>query len=94
MEALEQERRELVSPLKKSVEKTSKVIIAHEDNITGGFGAEIAARIADEFFEMIDGPIKRVGSLDIPIAYAATLEDEILVQTEWIYNAIESLGDY
>ena len=77
-----------------SVGKTNKVIVAHEDNITGGFGAEIAARIGDELFEKLDGPVKRVGSLDVPIAYAANLENEILVQTEWIYNAIESLGGY
>ena len=74
-----------------SIQKTNRVIIAHEDNLTGGFGGEIAAKIADQGFEFLDAPVKRVASKDIPIAYAPDLEDEILVQTDWLVNAIEEL---
>ena len=62
--------------------------MAHEDNLTNGFGAEIASIISDEGFEYLDAPIKRVASKDIPVAYSAILENEILVQTDWILNAI------
>jgi 2-oxoisovalerate dehydrogenase E1 component len=71
-----------------SLKKTSRVIIAHEDNLTNGFGAEIASQIADAGFEYLDAPIKRVASKDAPVAYAASLENELLVQTSWIENAI------
>ncbi len=74
-----------------SVKKTSRVAVVHEDNITGGFGAEIAARIADEGFELLDAPVKRVASKDLPIAYAPVLEDAILVQTDWIESVINEL---
>ena len=74
-----------------SVKKTNRLLIAHEDNVTGGFGAEIAARIISEGFQYLDAPIKRVASLDSPIAYSSVLENEILVQTEWIENAIDEL---
>ena len=50
-----------------SIQKTNRVIIAHEDNLTGGFGGEIAAKIADKGFEFLDAPVKRVASKDIPI---------------------------
>ena len=74
-----------------SIQKTNRVIIAHEDNLTGGFGGEIAAKIADQGFEFLDAPVKRVASKDIPIAYAPDLEDEILVQTGWLVNVIEEV---
>ncbi len=74
-----------------SIQKTNRVIVAHEDNITNGFGAEIAAQIADTAFEYLDAPVKRVASKDVPIAYAPSLEDEILVQTFWIENAINEV---
>ena len=77
-----------------SVSKTNRVIVAHEDNITNGFGAEIAARISDEGFELLDAPVKRVASKDSPIAYASTLEDEILVQTQWIVDAINETMEF
>ena len=80
--------------IEKSISKTNKVLIAHEDNITGGFGAEISSKISETMFELLDGPIHRVASADVPIAYAQSLEDKILVQTDWIVDAINKLGDY
>ena len=78
----------------KSVSKTNRVIVAHEDNLTGGFGGEIASRIAEEGFEYLDAPVKRVASKDSPIAYSAILENEILVQTDWITDSIKEVLDY
>ena len=74
-----------------SVSKTNRLLIAHEDNLTNGFGAEIVSLINEKAFEYLDAPIKRVASKDIPVAYAAKLEDQILVQTEWIIEAINDL---
>ena len=74
-----------------SVTKTNRLLIAHEDNLTNGFGAEIVSLINEKAFEYLDAPIKRVASKDIPVAYAAKLEDQILVQTEWIIEAINDL---
>ena len=77
-----------------SIKKTNRAIVAHEDNLTNGFGAEIVARIVDEGFEYLDAPIKRVASKDSPIAYAETLENELLVQTSWIEDSIKSIIEY
>ena len=74
-----------------SIQKTSRVVITHEDNLTGGFGGEIAAKIADEGFEFLDAPVKRVASNDVPVAYAPVLEDQILVQTSWLVDTIEEV---
>ena len=71
-----------------SLQNTSRAIIAHEDNLINGFGAEIAARISDEGFKYLDAPIKRVASKDAPVAYASVLENELLVQTNWIEEAL------
>ena len=77
-----------------SVKKTNKVILAYEDNISWGFGTEIATRIADELFEWLDGPIKRVAALDSLVAYHPDLEDRILPQIEDIAAMIEVLHAY
>jgi 2-oxoisovalerate dehydrogenase E1 component len=74
-----------------SVRKTSRVIVAHEDMLSWGYGAEIAARIADELFEHLDAPVKRVGSMDTFVAYQPVLEDVILPQLDTILKAIVGL---
>ena len=77
-----------------SVQKTGRVIIAHEDMLSWGYGAEIAARIADELFEYLDAPVKRVAAMDTFVAYQPILEDAILPQPEDLYRAIAELGKY
>jgi len=65
-----------------SVEKTSRVMVVHEDTLSWGFGAEISARIAGELFGRLDAPVGRIGALDTWIGYAPSLENEILPQVE------------
>jgi 2-oxoisovalerate dehydrogenase E1 component len=74
-----------------SVKKTSRVIVAHEDMLSWGYGAEIAARIGDELFDYLDAPVRRVGALDTFVAYQPILEDAILPQPETIFKAIVDL---
>lgn len=78
----------------RSVRKTGKVIIAHEDTLTGGFGAEIAAVIAAEAFDRLDAPIVRVAAKDTPVPYGPELEDAMLPQEADIYRALETLLRY
>jgi 2-oxoisovalerate dehydrogenase E1 component len=75
----------------KSVKKTSKAIIIHEDTFTAGFGAEIAARISENCFNYLDGPVKRIAALDSHIPYAPLLENAVLPDREQIYNGIKEL---
>jgi 2-oxoisovalerate dehydrogenase E1 component len=77
-----------------SVKKTNRVIIAHEDTLSWGYGAEIAARVAGELFEHLDAPVKRVAAQDTFIAYQPLLEDEILPQADDFYHAIQELAEY
>ena len=74
--------------------KTSRVIVVHEDQLTAGFGAEIAARISQDLFEYLDAPVTRVASLDCPVAYAPDLEDAILPGSADVLKAIKSLAAY
>ena len=78
----------------RSVRKTSKVLIVHEDTRTGGIAGEITARINEQAFEWLDGPIMRVTAHDVPLPYAPTLEDFVLPQTEDIVKAARWLGKY
>jgi 2-oxoisovalerate dehydrogenase E1 component len=77
-----------------SVSKTSRVLVAHEDMLSWGYGAEIAARIADELFDHLDAPVKRVAAKDTFVAYQPILEDEILPQAEDLFKAMEQLANY
>ena len=77
-----------------SIKKTNRAIVAHEDNITSGFGAEIVSQISDKAFEFLDAPLKRVASKDSPVAYSSILEDKILVQTDWIIDCINEIMEY
>ena len=77
-----------------SLEKTNRVIVVHEDNLTGGFGGEIVSLINEHAFELLDAPVKRVASKDVPIAYSDILEDQILVQTDWIVDMINEIIEY
>ena len=74
-----------------SVRKTNRVIVAYEDAISWGYGAEIAARIADDLFTDLDAPVRRVAAADTFVAYQPTLEDEILPQTSDIVDAVREL---
>jgi 2-oxoisovalerate dehydrogenase E1 component len=78
----------------KSVRKTNRVIVAHEDMLSWGYGAEIAARIADELFDELDAPVRRIGAMDTFVAYQPKLEDAILPQPENILKAIVDLSRY
>jgi 2-oxoisovalerate dehydrogenase E1 component len=77
-----------------SVRKTSRVLVAYEDSLSWGYGAEIAARIADEHFAWLDAPVARIGATDTFVAYAPALEDVILPQAEGIAARIRELSRY
>jgi len=77
-----------------AVKKTNRVIVAHEDQLTCGFGAELAARIADELFEHLDAPVRRVAALDTPVAYYPDLEEVILPQSADVLKAIQDIARY
>ena len=77
-----------------AVKATNRVVVAHEDQLTCGFGAEIAARIADELFEHLDAPVKRVAALDCPVAYSPVLEEAILPQAGDILGVLREVARY
>jgi 2-oxoisovalerate dehydrogenase E1 component len=77
-----------------SVKKTSRVIVAHEDMLSWGYGAEIAARIGEELFEYLDAPVRRVASMDVFVAYQPLLEDVILPQPEDLYRAMAEIAAF
>jgi len=77
-----------------TVRKTNRVIVAYEDMLSWGYGAEIAARIADQLFEDLDAPVKRVAAMDTFCAYQPLLEDEILPQSSHLAAAVRELAAY
>jgi 2-oxoisovalerate dehydrogenase E1 component len=80
--------------IEETVKKTNRVIVAHEDSLSFGYGAEIAARITDELFEYLDAPVKRVCALDTFVGYAPLLEEAILPQVADVAKAIAELKAY
>ncbi|MBO0720127.1 MAG: dehydrogenase E1 component subunit alpha/beta [Blastocatellia bacterium] len=80
--------------IEKSVKKTSRALVVHEDSLSWGYGAEIAARIGNELFEYLDAPVRRVGALDCFVAYAPDVEDATLPQSRDVLQAIEELATY
>jgi 2-oxoisovalerate dehydrogenase E1 component len=77
-----------------AVARTNRVVIAHEDQLTCGFGAELAARMADELFEHLDAPVRRVAARDAPVAYYPELEEEILPQAADVLKAVRLVARY
>jgi 2-oxoisovalerate dehydrogenase E1 component len=77
-----------------AVQRTNRVVIAHEDQLTCGFGAELAARIGDQLFEYLDAPVRRVAALDCPVAYYPDLEEVILPQSGDVLKAIQDISRY
>jgi pyruvate/2-oxoglutarate/acetoin dehydrogenase E1 component len=77
-----------------SAAKTSKVLVLHEDTRTGGFGAEIAATIAEEAFEDLDGPVKRIAAPDAPVPFSPPLEKAYIPQIEDVLAGIKDLAEY
>ena len=78
----------------RSVKKTGKALVLHEDNRSWGFGAEIAARIGDELFEWLDAPVRRIGALDTFVGYNPVLENAILPQVSTVLQGIKELKRY
>ena len=74
--------------------KTHRVIVAYEDMLSWGYGAELAARIADELFDELDAPVRRIAALDTFCAYQPRLEDAILPQSDAVITAVKKLLDY
>jgi len=77
-----------------SVRKTNRAIVAYEDTLSWGYGAEIAARIADQLFDQLDAPVRRVAAKDVFVAYQPILEDTILPQADDLFRAMKKLAEY
>jgi 2-oxoisovalerate dehydrogenase E1 component len=77
-----------------SVEKTNRALVAYEDTLSWGYGAEIAARIADQLFDKLDAPVRRVAAKDTFVAYQPILEDAILPQPNDLFLAMKELAEY
>jgi len=77
-----------------SVRKTSKAVVLHEDTHTGGFGGEIAATIAEEAFEDLDAPVKRIAAPDTPVPFSPALEKAFIPQVEDVVAGVRELADY
>ena len=77
-----------------SVRKTSKALVLHEDTHTGGFGAEIVATIAEEAFEDLDGPVRRITAPDCPVPFSPVLEQAYIPQVDDVVNGVRDLASY
>ena len=77
-----------------SVAKTNRVLVAYEDSLSWGYGAEIAARVADKLFDQLDAPVRRVAATDTYVAYQPVLENAILPQVADLYRAMKELAEY
>jgi pyruvate/2-oxoglutarate/acetoin dehydrogenase E1 component len=77
-----------------SARKTSKVLVLHEDTRTGGFGAEIAASIAEEAFEDLDAPVKRIAAPDCPVPFSPVLEKAYIPQVDDVVAGLRELAAY
>jgi 2-oxoisovalerate dehydrogenase E1 component beta subunit len=77
-----------------SVRKTSKVLVLHEDTRTGGFGGEIAATIAEEAFEDLDAPVRRIAAPDTPVPFSPVLEKAYIPQVDDVVRGLEELISY
>jgi 2-oxoisovalerate dehydrogenase E1 component beta subunit len=78
----------------RSVAKTSKALVLHEDTLTGGFGAEIAATIAEEAFEDLDAPVRRIAAPDTPVPFSPPLEKAFIPQVEDVVAGLKELAEY
>jgi 2-oxoisovalerate dehydrogenase E1 component beta subunit len=78
----------------RSVEKTSKALVLHEDTRTGGFGAEIVATITEEAFEHLDGPVRRITAPDTPVPFSPTLEKAFIPQVDDVVAGLKDLAEY
>jgi pyruvate/2-oxoglutarate/acetoin dehydrogenase E1 component len=77
-----------------SARKTSKVLVLHEDTRTGGFGAEIAATVAEEAFEDLDAPVKRIAAPDTPVPFSPPLEKAFIPQVDDVTAGLRELAGY
>jgi 2-oxoisovalerate dehydrogenase E1 component beta subunit len=77
-----------------SVEKTSKALVLHEDTLTGGFGAEIAATISEEAFESLDAPVRRIAAPDTPVPFSPPLEKAFIPQIQDVVAGLKELAEY
>jgi 2-oxoisovalerate dehydrogenase E1 component beta subunit len=78
----------------RTVKKTGRVMVAHEDWLTGGVGAEFASFISQECFEMLDAPVTRLASADCPYPFSAVLEEHMLLTTDKVYAGLKKLAQY
>jgi 2-oxoisovalerate dehydrogenase E1 component len=78
----------------RAVQKTNRIVIAHEDQLTCGFGAELAARVASDLFEHLDAPVRRVAAMDTPVAYHPDLEEAILPNSADVLAAVLDTSRY
>jgi pyruvate/2-oxoglutarate/acetoin dehydrogenase E1 component len=76
------------------VRKTSKLLVLHEDNRSGGFGGEIVATVAEEAFEDLDAPIRRIAAPDTPVPFSPILEKAFIPQVDDVVRGIKELAEY